>query len=72
MEFKKVFQSTIFLIFLFFVLSILIPKFIIFENLIEFPNNYKLPIAKYITTITKWLIEEASFGIFSFKSLLEL
>ncbi len=67
MEFKKVFQSTIFLIFLFFVLSILIPKFIIFENLIEFPNNYKLPIAKYITTITKWLIEEASFGIFSFK-----
>ncbi len=67
MEFKKVFQSTIFLIFLFFVLSILITKFIIFENLIEFPNNYKLPIAKYITTITKWLIEEASFGIFSFK-----
>ncbi len=64
---KKYSQSTIFFILLFFILSLLIPKFSIFSNLIDFPNNYKLPIAKNITFITKWLIEDANLGIFSFK-----
>ena len=52
---KKYSQSTIFFILLFFILSLLIPKFSIFSNLIDFPNNYKLPIAKNITFITKWI-----------------
>ena len=69
MEFKKYFQSTFFFLFLFLILSLIIPKFSIFENLIELPNDYKLPIASYISSITKWLIEDASFGIFSFKEL---
>ena len=67
--FKKYSQSTFFFILIFFILSILIPKFSIFNYLIEFPNNFKLPIAKNITFITKWLIEDASLGIFSFKEL---
>ena len=66
---KKYSQSTFFFILIFFILSILIPKFSIFNYLIEFPNNFKLPIAKNITFITKWLIEDASLGIFSFKEL---
>ena len=66
---KKYSQSTFFFILLFFILSLLIPKFSIFNYLIEFPNNYKLPIAKNITYIIKWLIEDASLGIFSFKEL---
>tara|TARA_Y100000590_G_scaffold132270_1_gene151124 strand:+ start:98 stop:2074 length:1977 start_codon:yes stop_codon:yes gene_type:complete len=64
---KRYFQSTIFFILLFFILSLLVPKFSIFNDLIELPNNYKLPIAKNITFIIKWLIEDASLGIFSFK-----
>ena len=66
---KKYSQSTFFFILIFFILSILIPKFSIFNYLIEFPNNFKLPIAKNITFITKWLIEDASLGIFTFKEL---
>jgi len=66
---KKYSQSSFFFILIFFILSILIPKFSIFNYLIEFPNNFKLPIAKNITFITKWLIEDASLGIFSFKEL---
>ena len=64
---KKYSQSTFFFILIFFILSILIPKFSFFNYLIEFPNNFKLPIAKNITIITKWLIEDANLGIFSFK-----
>jgi glycine betaine/proline transport system permease protein len=64
---KKYSQSTFFFILIFFILSILIPKFSFFNYLIEIPNNFKLPIAKNITIITKWLIEDASLGIFSFK-----
>ena len=66
---KKYSQSTFFFILIFFILSILIPKFSFFNYLIEIPNNFKLPIAKNITFITKWLIEDASLGIFSFKEL---
>ena len=64
---KKYSQSTFFFILIFFILSILIPKFSFFNYLIEIPNNFKLPIAKNITIITKWLIEDANLGIFSFK-----
>ena len=64
---RKYSQNTFFFILLFFILSFLIPKFSIFNNLLELPNNYKLPIAENITFIIKWLIEDASFGIFSFK-----
>ena len=64
---KKYSQSTFFFILLFFVLSLLIPKFSIFNNLIELPTNYKLPVAKNITFITQWLIEDATLGIFTFK-----
>ena len=66
---KKYSQSTFFFILIFFILSILIPKFSIFNYLIEFPNNFKKTNAKNITFITKWLIEDASLGIFSFKEL---
>ena len=64
---KKYSQSTFFIILLFFVLSLLIPKFSIFNNLIELPTNYKLPVAKNITFFTQWLIEDATLGIFTFK-----
>ena len=64
---KKYSQSTFFFILLFFVLSLLIPKFSIFNNLIELPTNYKLPVAKNITFFTQWLIEDATLGIFTFK-----
>ena len=37
----------------------------IFNNLIELPTNYKLPVAKNITFITQWLIEDATLGIFT-------
>ena len=64
---RKYSQNTFFFIILFFILSFLIPKFSIFNSLIEFPNYYKLPIAENITFFIKWLIEDASLGVFSFK-----
>ena len=69
MEQTRYYKSTLFLIFLFFILSIFIPKFSIFDGLIEFPKNYKLPIASYISSFIKWLLEDANFVLFSFKDL---
>ena len=38
-----------------------------FSWIIEFPDLLKVPIAKYITIFVKWLIEDADFGLFTFK-----
>ena len=35
----------------------------------EFPKAYTVPLAKWISTAMKWLIDEASFGLFSFTEL---
>jgi len=35
----------------------------------EFPKAWYVPLAKWISTAMKWLIDEASFGLFSFTDL---
>jgi len=35
----------------------------------EFPKTHVVPLAKWISTAMKWLIDEASFGLFSFTDL---
>jgi len=57
------FLSLILIIFLYFVSN----NF--FNWATEFPDILKMPIAKYITIFVKWLIEEANFGLFTFKQL---
>ena len=55
------FLSLIFIIFLYFISNTF------FNWATEFPDILKIPIAKYITIFVKWLIEEADFGLFTFK-----
>tara|TARA_B100000575_G_scaffold284912_1_gene279575 strand:- start:925 stop:2901 length:1977 start_codon:yes stop_codon:yes gene_type:complete len=64
---NKISRNTFFIFIIFLVISFLITKISFIDFFIEIPNNYKLPVAKYITIFTKWLIEEANFGFFSFK-----
>ena len=59
----------------FFFLSLILIFFLYFFSnsffswIIEFPDLLKIPIAKYITIFVKWLIEDADFGLFTFKQL---
>jgi glycine betaine/proline transport system permease protein len=35
----------------------------------DYPTGWRIPVARWISTITKWLVNEASFGLFTFTDL---
>ena len=46
-----------------------IASFLDIKWIIKYPKQYIFPIAKYTSEFVKWLMDEATFGLFTFREL---
>ena len=66
---KIIFISLTFLTFIFYWYGKEITSYLDSKWLLKYPKHYSIPFAIYTTTFVKWLINEASFGLFTFNDL---
>jgi glycine betaine/proline transport system permease protein len=66
---KIIFVSLTFLTFVFYWYGKEIANYFDSKWILEYPKHHAIPFAIHTTSFVKWLINEASFGLFTFKEL---
>ena len=66
---KIIFFSLAFLTFVFYWYGKEIANYFDSKWILKYPKHHAIPFAIYTTSFVKWLINEASFGLFTFKEL---
>ena len=66
---KIIFISLTVLTFVFYLYGKEIANYLDSKWILKYPKHYSIPFAIYTTSFVKWLINEASFGLFTFKEL---
>jgi len=66
---KVTFISLLLLTFVFYWYGKEIANYFDSKWILKYPKHHAFPFAIYTTTFVKWLINEASFGLFTFKDV---